>query len=74
MNLNWDKAYEWGWVAILAILAGYELWAVAHGKKSNDPPLTWLTIRYVPWWVTMPFLTWLWMHFAIRYANPNYLK
>ena len=49
MNLQWDKAYVWGWVAILAILTGYELWAVFHGNRSSDPPLTWVTVRYAPW-------------------------
>jgi hypothetical protein len=74
MNLRWDKAFEFGWIAILCILTGYELFAVSQGKRSVYPPLTWMTVRYAPWWVTMPFLTWLWIHFATRYLDPNYLK
>ena len=73
MTFHWNNAYVYGWIAILTILAGYELYAVFFGHKY-DVPLTWVTVRYVPWWVTLPFLVWLLVHFALRYANPNYLK
>lgn len=67
--MTWNKAYVWGWVAILVILASYELYAVFTSKHSFDPPLTWVTVRYCPWWITMPFLTWLFVHFAVRYMH-----
>lgn len=67
--MTWDKAFVWGWVAILAILAGYELFAVSQGKGSQFLPLTWITVKYSPWFVTMPFLTWLFYHFAVRYLH-----
>jgi hypothetical protein len=63
-----NKAYTWGWVAILAILFGYELYALIFGH-GKDWPLTWVTIKNCPWWLTMSFLTWLWVHFAVRYAE-----
>lgn len=71
--MTWNRAFIWGWVAILAILTGYELYAVFTGK--SDPPLTWVCLRYVPWWITMPFLSWLFYHFAVRYLHrADYLK
>jgi len=73
MSAIWDHKYVIGWIAILTILAGYELWGVL-GQDPYTPPLTQVTCRWVPWWVTLPFLTWLWLHFALRYANPAYLK
>lgn len=64
----WNKAYVFGWVAILVILTTYELYAVLFGHR-HDPPLTWVTVLYAPWWVTMPFLSWLWWHFFSRYLH-----
>lgn len=69
----WNKAFVYGWVAILAILVGYELYAVLRGGQT-DPPLTWVTVKYVPKWITLPFLGWLFTHFLTRYLNPDYIK
>lgn len=69
----WAKAGVWGWVAILVALAGYEFWCLLSGDMQT-PPLTRVTIKYVPWFITIPFLTWLWIHFAIRYSNPWYIQ
>ncbi len=63
-----NKAFVWGWVAIFCILLGYELYAVLWGH-GREWPLTWVTVKYCPWWCTMGFLTWLWLHFAIRYVQ-----
>jgi hypothetical protein len=62
----WNKAVVWGWVAILLITFVYELVAVLD-KNPSTPSLTQTVIRYSPWWITMPFLTWLWLHFLVRY-------
>jgi hypothetical protein len=67
----WSKAYIWGWVAILLVLAFYEFWA-GWGPQKHTPMLTQVTVKFVPWWATMSFLTWLWLHFCIRYASPAY--
>jgi len=64
----WSRYAVWAWAAILAVLIGYELWCV-FGKDSHTPPLTDVTIRYAPFWITMPFLTWLWLHFLCNYFN-----
>ncbi len=68
----WNKAFVWGWVAILSILIGYELYAVIWG--TQDPPLTDVVSRYLPWWITVPFLTWLLLHFAAQYKFPAWLS
>lgn len=68
----WDKAYTWGWVAILSILAAYEFYALIWGH-GGDQPLTHVTVRYVPSWVTLPLLGWLFLHFLVRYMNPVYV-
>lgn len=71
--LLWSKAGVWAWVAILIALAGYECWALLSGDMAT-PPLTRVTIKYVPWYVTVPFLVWLLIHFAVRYSNHAYVS
>lgn len=69
--MKWHEYYVIGWLVILGVLAAWELYAVF--TNAQDPPLTQLTVRYVPWWVTMPFIIWLFIHFLVRYANPAYI-
>lgn len=69
---TWNQAFVRGWWAILAVLIGYELYAVFFGNHV-DPPLTAVARRHIPWYVLMPFLTWLWMHFARQYTYPKWL-
>lgn len=65
---NWSRAAIVSW-AVLAFLAlGYELWCV-FGQDAQTPPLTRVVVRYVPWWVTLPFLFWTLCHFVWRYAS-----
>lgn len=70
--MHWDRWWVIGWVLILTGLAFYEFWS-GFGPSKYTPMLTQVTVRYVPWWVTMPFITWLFFHFAVRYANPAYI-
>jgi hypothetical protein len=65
------KAFVIGWFAIIAAMAIYEIYTALH--NSVAPTLTDVTLKYLPWWVIMPFLTWLWLHFAIQYKYPNFL-
>lgn len=69
----WSKLAVIGWVIILTVLAAYEIWCLVSGDP-HTPPLTRVTIKYVPWYVTLPFLTWLLIHFIVRYFNPSYIK
>lgn len=69
--MKWNEYYVVGWIVILASLAVWEVYALlTHGQ---DPPLTQVTVRYVPWWVTLPFLIWLFVHFLTRYIDPAYI-
>lgn len=72
---------RWNLIAILywvAWVLAFIFWETAAGfdKMGNRdiPMLTQVTVKYVPWWVTMVFLTWLWIHFLVRYLNPSYLQ
>lgn len=60
------------WLVILGSLLGNELYALLGGN-SKDMPLTQLTVKYSPWYVTLPFIVWLFIHFAVRYFNPAYV-
>lgn len=60
------KSWEIGWLIILGILFAYEMYAVFL-HHPDRPTLTRLTVSYVPAEVTLSFLAWLWLHFAIRY-------
>jgi glycerol-3-phosphate acyltransferase PlsY len=71
--VTWDRAWVAGWIAIILGFAFYEFWA-GYGTGKHTPMLTQVVVRYVPWWVTLPFIVWLFIHFATRYANPNYIK
>lgn len=63
------------WVFWLAAFVVWETYAGVEGMGRKDiPMLTQATVRWVPWWVTMPFLTWLLVHFAVRYASPAYVE
>jgi len=70
MAMRWDKAVVLGWVCLTAVVVAYELWCVLNGS-THTPPLTDVTVRYMPWWITIPFLTWLLMHFTIHYADAS---
>lgn len=67
-----NKAFTIGWIVIMSALGLYELYALLFGH-GKDWPLTWVTVKYVPKWVTLPFLGWLFGHFWVRYFDPNYL-
>lgn len=63
--------FELGWLAILLLLVGYELLAVAK-HTTQTPTLTELVVKISPPELTLAFLTWLWLHFAIRYFKRGF--
>jgi hypothetical protein len=63
---EWRTWWITGWILILAALFIYELIAVLD-KNPHTPSLTQVVVHYVPGWITLPFLLWLFLHFAIRY-------
>ena len=66
---TWAKVI---WVVILLALFGNEMYALLGGN-AKDMPLTQLTVKYSPWFVTLPFIVWLFIHFVVRYFNPTYV-
>lgn len=72
MNI-WNRAYIFGWVAWLLIFICYEFYAMIWGS-GKDPMLTQVVVKYVPKWITLPFCGWLFLHFALRYFDKNYIK
>jgi hypothetical protein len=73
ISIQWDRAALIFWAVIFFVLLGYELWCLVSGDM-HTPPLTRVVIRYVPFWITLPILVWLLIHFVIRYFNPAYVK
>lgn len=61
-----------GWILIGLGFAFYEFWA-GYGTGRHTPMLTQVVVRWVPWWITLPFIVWLFVHFATRYFDPNYI-
>jgi|GEM_PF-1992776 len=72
-SLLWSKWAVWLWVVILCCLGGYEFWDLLSGDL-HTPPLTRVTVKFVPWWITLPFIAWLFYHFAVRYFSANYVS
>lgn len=70
--MAWNRWYVVGWVLILLALLAYELWALLD-HDMRTPSLTATTVRYAPWYVTLGFVGWLFIHFAVRYANSAYV-
>jgi glycerol-3-phosphate acyltransferase PlsY len=68
----WSKWIIAGWAFLSALVVGYELWTNFNGSPKT-PTLTDVTIRYMPWWIILPFLTWLLLHFAVNYAYASKL-
>lgn len=66
--MTWDRAWVSIWYALIAIFVAYELYSLVDGRQET-PPLTHVLVREVPWWVTLPFLGWLFVHFLIAYIK-----
>lgn len=64
----WDRVWVSVWYALIASLVLYEAYSYLDGREAT-PPLTWVIVRETPWWVTMPFLVWLVIHFGSRYLG-----
>jgi hypothetical protein len=72
--MKWNIIGVLYWVAWLIAFIFWETAAGLDKMGGKDiPMLTQVTVRWVPWYITMPFLTWLWLHFALRYHNAAYL-
>lgn len=66
--MDWDRIYVWAWYTLVALVVLLEIYTILD-RRTTTPPLTQVIVREVPWWVTLPFLGWLFLHFLIRYAK-----
>jgi len=74
-DLKWSLWPCLYWLFWFLAFVTWETYAGVEKMGQKDiPMLTQVVCRYVPWWVTLPGLTWLLIHFAVRYMNPTYLK
>jgi len=72
--MNWSIRAIAFWVAWVLAFFFWETVAGIDKMGARDiPMLTQVIVRYVPWWVTMPVLGWLVVHFGTRYFNPAYI-
>jgi hypothetical protein len=63
-----DRAVATAWYILIGLVLAYELWMYLD-RDPSTPTLTDLIVKEVPWWVTIPFLLWLLVHFASRYMG-----
>ncbi len=64
---GWNRAWVSLWYALIGSLIGSELWALFSGRRRRDPTLTEVITREIRWFVTIPTLLWLFLHFIARY-------
>ena len=68
----WPIAYWIIWVFAFVL---WETYAGFENMGAKDiPMLTQAVVRYIPRWITLPFLIWLLIHFTVRYFNPKYME
>jgi hypothetical protein len=63
-----DRAVATAWYVLIGLVLAYELWMYLD-RDPSTPTLTDLIVKEVPWWVTIPFLVWILVHFASRYMG-----
>ena len=63
-----DRIYVSVWYGIIVFLLMLEAYTQFDGRDST-PALTRVLVQEVPWWVTMPMLVWLVIHFGSRYIG-----
>lgn len=73
LSAKWVPWHTLVWLAWLLFFGAYELWAGVDAR-ARTPMLTQATVRYIPSWITLPFIVWLFVHFAVRYFNASYVQ
>lgn len=66
--MDWDRVYVTVWYALIALVVVMDLYTIID-RRSMTPTLTQVIVREVPWWITMPFLGWMFLHFLFRYLG-----
>lgn len=73
--MNWKLFPCLFWLFWFCAFVAWETYGGVEKFGAKDVPmLTQVVVRYVPWWVTLPGLTWLFIHFLVRYSNPQYVQ
>lgn len=63
----WDRIWVSVCYVLVALILAYEIWALLDNSPAT-PPITNIFVKEVPWWITLPFLLWLFLHFLNAYA------
>jgi hypothetical protein len=71
--MKWSLVGIMVWCLWFLFFVGYEFLADVNTKK-DIPFLTQTVCRYLPWWITLPFIVWLFIHFATRYWSTTYMQ
>jgi hypothetical protein len=74
--VNWKLGPCLYWLFWAIAFGVWETYAGVEKMGAKDiPMLTQVIVRWVPWWVTMPGITWIFLHFGVRYLHrAAYLK
>ncbi len=68
---QWNTLGTMAWAFWALFFLAYELFTGIEHKR-DIPMLTQFVVRYIPWWIMLPLIGWLFLHFATRYFNPTY--
>jgi hypothetical protein len=68
--MNWKLGPMLYWLFWFLAFVVWETYAGVEGMGKRDiPMLTQVTVKYAPWWIVMPGITWLFVHFGTRYLH-----
>lgn len=65
---KWDPRWIGGWIALAITVFVFEMWSLLDGNEAT-PPLTQVTVKWVPAAIIMAFIGWLAVHFGRRYLD-----
>jgi hypothetical protein len=58
------------WLVIFLLCTAYEGYCWLTGKMMATQAI----VKYIPAWITIPVLLWLFGHFVCRYYDADYLR
>lgn len=68
----WSPLWVGLWWTLIVGMSVDEIAAVVE-RNPAQPPLTNLLADQVPWWITLPFLTWFTLHMTSQYFWKEWL-
>lgn len=66
--MKWDPRWVAAWVVLAVTVFAFEMVSLLDGNNAT-PPLTQVTVRWVPAALVYAFVAWLAVHFYRRYRN-----